>query len=96
MKMALGPERVGEVAVKKTFERKMIIVPGTLAKISSVIIRILPRKWVVNLYGKAGDKSKNKSYMHLEKYYCFILQNEMLTIYKIAYSTDQLIVYWER
>jgi len=60
MKMALGPERVGEVAVKKTFERKMIIVPGTLAKVSSVIIRILPRKWVVNLYGRAGDKSKNK------------------------------------
>jgi len=60
MKMALSPAKVGEVAVKKTFEKKMIIVPGTLAKISSVIIRILPRRWVVNLYGRAGDKSRNK------------------------------------
>jgi short-subunit dehydrogenase len=60
MKMALSPAKVGEVAIKKTFERKMIIVPGTLAKISSVVIRILPRRWVVNLYGRAGDKSRNK------------------------------------
>ena len=60
MKMALSPAKVGEVAIKKTVERKMIIVPGTLAKISSVVIRILPRRWVVNLYGRAGDKSRNK------------------------------------
>jgi short-subunit dehydrogenase len=60
MKMALGPGKVGEVAIKKTFERKMIIVPGTLAKISSVVIRMLPRQWIVNLYGRAGDKSRNK------------------------------------
>ncbi len=56
MKMALDPGTVGEVAVKKTFKKKMIIVPGTLAKISSDIIRFLPRSWVVGLYGKAGKK----------------------------------------
>jgi short-subunit dehydrogenase len=60
MKMALDPGTVGEVAVKKTFKKKLIIVPGTLAKISSSIIRFLPRRWVVNLYGSAGNKSKDK------------------------------------
>ena len=59
-KMALDPETVGEVAVKKTFNKRLIIVPGTLAKISSSIIRFLPRRWIVNLYGSAGEKSKGK------------------------------------
>jgi len=56
MKMALDPGTVGEYAIKKTFKKKLIIVPGTLAKISSSIIRFLPRRWVVSLYGKAGKK----------------------------------------
>ncbi|HEY4936455.1 MAG TPA: SDR family NAD(P)-dependent oxidoreductase [Puia sp.] len=56
MKMALDPGTVGEVAVKKTFKKKLIIVPGTLAKISSTVIRFLPRRWVVSLYGGAGKK----------------------------------------
>ncbi len=56
MKMALDPGTVGEVAVKKTLKKKMIIVPGTLAKMSSDIIRFLPRSWVVSLYGNAGKK----------------------------------------
>ena len=60
VKMALDPGYVGEVAVKKTFKKKLIIVPGTLAKISAVVIRMLPRRWVVFLYGRAGDKSKKK------------------------------------
>jgi short-subunit dehydrogenase len=55
-KMALDPHTVGEVAVKKTFKKKLIIVPGTLAKISSTLIRFLPRRWIVNLYGSAGNK----------------------------------------
>ena len=55
MKMAVSPARVGEIAVKKTFEKKMMIVPGTLAKISATIIRMLPTKWVVALYGRAGE-----------------------------------------
>ena len=55
-KMALDPHTVGEVAVKKTFKKRLIIVPGTLAKISSTLIRFLPRRWIVNLYGSAGNK----------------------------------------
>ena len=58
MKMAVPPKRVGEIAVKKTLHKKMIIVPGTLAKASSILIRILPRKFVVSLYNKVGKKSK--------------------------------------
>jgi len=60
-KMALDPHTVGEVAIKKTFNKRLIIVPGTLAKISSSLIRFFPRRWVVNLYGSAGNKSKKNS-----------------------------------
>ncbi|MCD0472686.1 SDR family oxidoreductase [Flavobacterium sp. JAS] len=54
MKMAVSPERVGEIAVRGTLRGKMMIIPGTLAKISSFFIRILPRRWVVSLYGTAA------------------------------------------
>ena len=56
MQMAVPPEEVGEVAVRKTLEKKMIIIPGTLARISAAVIRILPRLWVTSIYGHA-DKS---------------------------------------
>lgn len=55
VKMAVSPKKVGEIAVRKTLRGKMMIVPGTLSKISSFFIRILPRKWIVALYGKAGS-----------------------------------------
>lgn len=55
MKMAVPPERVGEIAVRGTSWGKMMIIPGTLASISSFFIRILPRRWVVSLYGTAAD-----------------------------------------
>ena len=55
MKMAVPPERVGEIAVRGTLRGKMMIIPGTLASISSFFIRILPRRWVVSLYGTATD-----------------------------------------
>ena len=55
MRMAVSPERVGEIAVRKTFEKKMMIGPGTLAKISSAFIRIMPKKWIVALYGRVGE-----------------------------------------
>jgi short-subunit dehydrogenase len=54
MQMAVPTARVGEVAVEKTLEGKMIIVPGTIAKVASVVIRVLPRRWVTALYSKAG------------------------------------------
>ncbi len=54
MRMAVSPKKVGEVAVQKTLEKKRMIVPGTLPKIASFFIRLLPRSWVVSLYGRAG------------------------------------------
>ena len=57
-KMAMTPEKVGEIAVDETFRGKLIIVPGTLAKISSHVIRFLPRRWMTNLYGKLGAESE--------------------------------------
>ena len=56
IKMAVAPERVGEIAVKKTLRKKMLIVPGTLARISSTLIRLLPKKIIVSIYNKAGRK----------------------------------------
>jgi short-subunit dehydrogenase len=56
MLMAVPPEKVGEVAVRETLNKKLVIVPGTLAKIMASVIRFLPRKWVVSIYNNAGKK----------------------------------------
>lgn len=50
MNMAVPVKKVGEVAVKKTLKGKMIIVPGTLAKTLSGVIRFFPRRWVAWFY----------------------------------------------
>lgn len=52
--MALQPAKVGEVAVKKTFKGKLVIVPGTFTSIVAWVIRTLPRRWVVAIYDKLG------------------------------------------
>jgi len=54
MKMALYPDKAGEVTVRKTLKGRMVIVPGTLAKISSGVLRILPRRWAASVYNKLG------------------------------------------
>jgi short-subunit dehydrogenase len=56
-KMEVSPAKVGEIAVRKTLRKKMIIVPGNLAKLSSFIIRVLPRRVTVSIYDKV---SRNK------------------------------------
>ena len=58
--MAVKPARVGEVAVKKTLKGRPLIVPGTIAKILSGVLRILPKKFVAWVYGKAGDRANRK------------------------------------
>lgn len=55
--MAVPPAKVGEIAVRKTLKGRMIIVPGTLAGISSVVIRALPKRWSASFYHQL---SKNK------------------------------------
>jgi short-subunit dehydrogenase len=54
VQMAVPPDEVGELAVRQTLEKKQLIVPGILAKISAWIIRILPRRWITELYGSRG------------------------------------------
>jgi hypothetical protein len=56
MQMAVPPSKVGEVAVRETLSGKMIIVPGTLAKITSGIVRILPRGILASVYGNLGEE----------------------------------------
>ena len=55
-KMAVKPEKVGEIAIRKTLKGELLIIPGTLARVSSVIIRVMPRKWIVSIYNNAGKK----------------------------------------
>lgn len=52
---AVSPKKVGEIAVRKTLKKKLLIVPGTLSTLSAFVIRILPRRWVVALYHKLGS-----------------------------------------
>jgi len=54
MQMAVAPERVGELAVRRTLKKKIIIVPGTWARISSIVVRILPRKLATSMYNGLG------------------------------------------
>jgi uncharacterized protein len=58
--IALTAERTGEVAVRRTLRGRTVIVPGTLANISSWFIRLMPLKWMTALYGKAGKRSFEK------------------------------------
>jgi uncharacterized protein len=57
MKMAVPPKKVGEIAVRETLKGKLIIVPGTLAKLSATIVRLLPRKLITSLYNKRAKKA---------------------------------------
>ncbi|RYG06242.1 MAG: SDR family NAD(P)-dependent oxidoreductase [Chitinophagaceae bacterium] len=52
--MAVPPMRVGEIAVKKTLAGRMMIVPGTVPKIMSGFLRIMPRRWAASAYNKFG------------------------------------------
>jgi short-subunit dehydrogenase len=53
-RMAVAPEKLGEIAVDRTLKKDLIIVPGFLAKIISMIIRFLPVQWIAYLYSRQG------------------------------------------
>jgi short-subunit dehydrogenase len=53
--MAVSPKKVGEVTVRRTLKGKQLIIPGTIAKIMSVGLRILPKRFSSKLYGKLGE-----------------------------------------
>lgn len=54
MLMAVSPEKVGEIAVRSTLRKKLLIVPGTLAKFTSVGIRLMPMRMSAAVYGELG------------------------------------------
>ena len=56
MQLAIPQERVGEIAVRETLNKKLVIVPGTLPKLMSFLVRALPRRFIVSIYNKAGKK----------------------------------------
>ncbi len=56
-KMAVKPEKVGEIAVRRTLKHDLLIIPGALPKISSVLIRLIPRKWMTSIYYNARKKN---------------------------------------
>ncbi len=58
MKMAMQPEEVGEIAIRKTLKGRTLIVPGTMANLSSQMLRVLPKKWSAAIYHQM-DKNKN-------------------------------------
>lgn len=61
MQMAVSPEKVGEIAVRNTLRGRMLIIPGTLTKISSTVIRILPRRMITSIYYRVGKKKTDVS-----------------------------------
>jgi short-subunit dehydrogenase len=52
----VNPKRVGEIAVRRTLNKRMVIVPGTVARIISVMLRLLPKRWLVYMYYQLGKK----------------------------------------
>jgi short-subunit dehydrogenase len=55
-KLAVPPEWVGEIAIRRTLKGKMIIVPGILASMLSGLLRIMPKGWLAALYYRVGKK----------------------------------------
>lgn len=56
VQMAVDPKKAGEIAVRRTLNKRLIIVPGTLAKIISLILHFLPRRLLVFFYNQVGNK----------------------------------------
>ena len=61
--IAVPPAKVGEIAVKQTLNGKMLIIPGTTAKLSAAFLRLMPRKTITNMYGRSGDRAEEKKRM---------------------------------
>lgn len=53
--MAVAPEKIGEIAIRRTLKKDRIIVPGFLAKAVSVLIRSLPMRWIAYLYNRQAS-----------------------------------------
>jgi short-subunit dehydrogenase len=54
--MAVDPAQVGELAVRKMLKRKMLIVPGMLATLISLLLRFLPAGLSARIYYQSGKQ----------------------------------------
>ncbi|MBK7435083.1 MAG: SDR family NAD(P)-dependent oxidoreductase [Chitinophagaceae bacterium] len=61
MCLSMKPAKVGEVTVRKMLRGRPVIVPGTLAKVLSWVLRIAPQRWVTYVYGKSAERSNRKA-----------------------------------
>lgn len=50
--MAVPPAKVGEIAVRRALKGRTLTVPGFWSHATSVLLRILPRKWAAAIYSK--------------------------------------------
>jgi uncharacterized protein len=60
MKMQVPAHRVGEIAIRKMLKGKLLIIPGTLAKMSSWIVRAMPMRMAVDVYDRLERKKTNR------------------------------------
>lgn len=58
--MAVNPADVGEIAVRRTLNGRMIIIPGLLAKTMGILLCLLPRRLIVMVYDLLGGDEKQK------------------------------------
>lgn len=55
VQMAVPVKKVGEIAIRKMLRKRMIIIPGTISKISSVPIRFFPQRWMASLFHRISN-----------------------------------------
>jgi uncharacterized protein len=55
--LSVSPDIIGEIAIDQMFKKKMLIIPGTLARSVSIMLRILPRRLIAYLYYKLSARS---------------------------------------
>ena len=52
-KIAVTAKRTGEIAVRKTLQKKRIIVPGALAKLISILLRVVPKRTITAILARS-------------------------------------------
>ncbi len=52
-KIAVTPQKAGEIAVRNTLRKRFIIVPGTLARLISIFLQAIPRRMITAILGRS-------------------------------------------
>lgn len=54
--MEVSPEKVGELCVRQTLQKRMVIVPGFLARMGSIALRGMPKRWSAAIYALSKEE----------------------------------------